>query len=316
MDKILHKKVSVVIPCYNEQGNVEELYKRLTSVLEKLVFDYEIIFVDNHSSDQTREILRRLAAQDKRVIVLFFSRNFGHSQYGLTAGTEYANGDAVIWIDADLQDQPELIEEFVKKWQEGYQVVYGVRVKRRGSIFMAAAYKIFYFIFRKLAFVDIPRNAGDFSLLDRKVVDQINAMPERDRFMRGLRALAGFKSTGVNYHRDARHAGKTSNNLFASIWWAKKAIFSFSFVPVEIIFYAAFSAFLASLATILFYIGSFIFGSGVPKGLTSLMVIMVFLGSVQLLSLSILTEYISRIFEEVKQRPKYIVEEILNDRKI
>ncbi len=314
MDKLLHKKISVVIPCYNEQGNIEELYNRLTAVLGKLVSDHELIFVDNHSTDQTREILRRLAAKDRRLIALFFSRNFGHSQYGFTAGSEYANGDAVVWLDADLQDQPELIEQFVEKWKEGYDVVYGVRTKRRGSWFMNIGYKTFYALFRKSAFMDIPRDAGDFSLIDRKVINVINAMPERDRFVRGLRAWAGFRAIGVSYHRDARHAGRTSNNLIKSIWWAKKAIFSFSYAPIEVIFYAALATFCVSVFAILFYVWSFLFGSGVPRGFTSLMLVILFFGSAQLLSISILAEYISRIFEEVKQRPQYVVEEILNDR--
>jgi dolichol-phosphate mannosyltransferase len=246
---------------------------------------------------------------------MFFSRNFGHSQYGFTAGTEYANGDAVVWIDADLQDQPELIEEFIKKWREGYEVVYGVRTKRRGNLLMNIAYKVFYIIFRKSAFVDIPRDAGDFSLLDRKVVNVLNAMPERDRLVRGLRAWAGFKSIGVEYHRDARHMGQTSNNLIKSIWWAKKAIFSFSYAPIEIVFYTALAALGVSILAILFYIGSFIFGSGAPRGFTSLLLVVLFLGSAQLLSISIVAEYVSRTFEEVKRRPQYVVEEIINDRK-
>ena len=165
------KKISVVVPCYNESGNIEKLYDRLKAVLEKNHYDYEIIFVDNKSTDDTRKILRQLAARDPGVVGLFFSRNFGHSQYGFTAGTEYATGDAVVWTDADLQDPPEVIEEFIKKWQEGYQVVYGVRKKRRGSLFLRIAYKIFYRLLKKLSYLDIPLDAGDFSLLDRKVVE-------------------------------------------------------------------------------------------------------------------------------------------------
>lgn len=315
MKKPLNKKISVVIPCYNEEGNVRELYRRLKTVLEKIGNDYELIFIDNKSTDSTRDILCQLAQEDRRLIAIFLSRNFGHSQYGFTAGTEYATGEAIVWMDGDLQDQPELIEEFVARWQDGYDVVYGVRVKRKGNIILRAAYKIFYAIFSKLSFVTMPRDAGDFSLLSRRVVDILNAMPERDRYIRGLRAWAGFSSTGVNYHRDERYAGKTSNSLVTHIKFAKKAIFSFSYVPIEIIFYLALVAFLVAVAAILFYFISFFFGSGIPRGFTSLLLITLFLGSVQLLSISIIAEYIARIFEEVKGRPKYIIEEIINDYK-
>ena len=309
---MLNKKISVVIPCYNEAKNIEELYQRLSLVLKSTIQNYELIFVDNKSIDTSREIFKNLAKQDKKLIAIFFSRNFGHSQYGFTAGTDYATGDAVVWLEGDLQDPPELISEFIRKWQEGYDVVYGIRTRRRGNIFWRAAYKIFYVIFRKLASMNIPRDAGDFSLLDRRVVDVLNAMPERDRYMRGLRAWAGFKSTGVNYVRAARAGGKTSNNLVKNIKWAKKAIFSFSYAPVEFIFWLALSVFLVSIFAIIFYLVSY-FVTGAPQGFTTTLLATLFLGSVQLLSLSIIAEYISRIFEEVKGRPKYVIEEIIND---
>ena len=308
------KKISVVVPCYNESGNIEKLYDRLKAVLEKNHYDYEIIFVDNKSTDDTRKILRQLAARDPGVVGLFFSRNFGHSQYGFTAGTEYATGDAVVWTDADLQDPPEVIEEFIKKWQEGYQVVYGVRKKRRGSLFLRIAYKIFYRLLKKLSYLDIPLDAGDFSLLDRKVVEVIKAMPERDPYVRGLRTWVGFKSVGVPYIREQRFAGETSNNLVKNIWWAKKAIFSFSYAPLEIIFYFSLSIFLLTILISLGYLIAYFFYPG-PRGFTTLLLTMLFLGSAQMLTLSVLAEYIGRIFEEVKGRPKYVIEEIAKKNK-
>lgn len=315
MSDILNKKISVVVPCYNEEGNVEELYRRLTLVLGSLVNDHEIIFIDNKSSDSTPKKLADLAKQDRRVVVIFFSRNFGHSQYGFTAGTEYSTGDAVVWIDADLQDPPELIPEFVEKWQKGYEVVYGIRVKRKGKLWLRVAYKMFYAVFSKLSNISVPRDAGDFSLLDRRVVDVLNSMSERDRFMRGLRAWAGFRSTGIEYHRDERRTGFSSNDIYKNIWWAKKAIFSFSYTPVEMVFYLALIALVIAVSSVFFYMGAYLFGSGPPRGFTSLLLVVLFFGSAQLLAISIIAEYVSRIFEEVKQRPKYVIDKILNDYK-
>lgn len=307
---MINKKISVIIPCYNEQGNIKELARRLQETLSRNTRDYELIFVDNKSTDATREILRRLAADDPRVMALFFARNFGHSQYGFTAGSEYATGDAVVWTDADLQDPPEIIEEFIKKWQENYDVVYGIRKKRRGGIFMRAAYKLFYRLYKKMSYLDIPLDAGDFSLMDRKVIDIINAMPERDRYVRGLRAWAGFRAIGVPYTREERHEGKTSNNIRKNIWWAKKAIFSFSYTPLEFIFYLSLVVFIASITAIIGYLIAYFVNPG-PRGFTTLLMVVLFLGSSQLLALSIIAEYIGRIFEEVKGRPKYVIEEIV-----
>lgn len=307
---MLNKKISVVVPCYNEAGNVEELALRLREILSRNARDYELIFVDNKSTDATRKILRRLAADNPHITALFFARNFGHSQYGFTAGSEYATGDAVVWIDADLQDPPEVVEEFIKKWQEGYDVVYGVRKKRRGGLLLRVAYKIFYRLYKKISYLDIPLDAGDFSLMDRKVINIINAMPERDRYVRGLRTWAGFRAIGVPYTREERHEGKTSNNIRKNIWWAKKAIFSFSYTPLEFIFYLSLVVFITSIIAIAGYLIAYVINPG-PRGFTTLLMIILFLGSSQLLALSIIAEYIGRIFEEVKGRPKYVIEEIV-----
>ncbi len=311
---MIDKKLSVILPCYNEEKNISESYQRLTGILRGIIADYELIFVDDKSTDNTWTTIQQLAENDSHVIGLSFSRNFGSSQYGFTAGMDHATGDGIVLMDADLQDPPELIEEFVKKWQEGYEVIYGVRKKRKGSLFLRVAYKIFYVLFDKTAFIKIPRDAGDFSLIDKKVAQIINAMPERDRYLRGLRAWAGFKSIGVEYVRDLRHSGETSNTLVSNIKWAKKAVFSFSYAPVEFIFYLALAVLVFSVGAIFFYFISF-FISGPPEGFTTLLLFVLFLGSVQLLSLSIIAEYIGRIFEEIKERPKYIVEKVIHSGK-
>src|SRR3989344_3511260 len=306
-----YKKVSVVIPCYNEKGNVRELYSRLKKVIAGAGYAYEIIFVDNKSIDGTRDILLSLATEDKNVMLLFFSRNFGHSQYGFTAGTDYATGDAVVWMDSDLQDPPEVIQSFIKKWEEGYRVIYGVRKKRRGSLFLGICYKVFYRVFKKFSYLDIPLDAGDFSLIDRTVVEAVKSMPERDRYVRGLRTWAGFKSIGVPYTREDRYAGKTSNSLKKNIWWAKKAIFSFSYAPLELVFYFSLIVFILTVIAIFVYLISYFFAPG-PRGFTTLLLVTLFLGSSQLLALSAIAEYVGRIFEEVKGRPRYIIEEEVN----
>lgn len=308
-----HKKISIVIPCYNEAGNIYELYKRLKKVLLGITNNYEIIFVDNKSTDNSRQIFYELAGKDHNVSVLFFSRNFGNSQYGYSAGTEYASGDAVIWMEGDLQDPPEIIPKLIEKWREGYDVVYGVRPKAAGSLLMRFARKFFYRLFQKLSYLDIPRDAGDFSLLDRKVVDIFNTMPERSRFVRGLRAWIGFRHTGVEYTRNERVHGITSNPSFRrNVWWAKKFIFSFSYAPLEFVSQSAFvfGCFVIMTTPIFIVLG---FLGNIDWLQTLMTVVALWVALLILLALSMIAESMSIIFEEVKQRPKYIVEEILNN---
>ncbi|MEK7576482.1 MAG: glycosyltransferase family 2 protein [Patescibacteria group bacterium] len=307
------KKISVVIPCYNEAENISELYERLSVVLKNITTQYEIIFVDNLSTDRSENIFRNLAEKDKNVSVLFFSRNFGHSQYGYSAGTEYATGDAVIWMEGDLQDPPEVIPRFVEKWLEGFDVVYGIRPRGAGSSISRFARRIFYYIFHKLSYLNVPRDVGDFSLLDRKVVDIFNAMPERSRFVRGLRAWIGFHHTGVEYKRAERTGGVTSNpSLRRNIWWAKKFIFSFSYAPLEFIslltVWLCLFTFLLLIVSIFFALKSQISWFMVTGGV----VLALFLLA-PLIAIAILAEVVGIIFEEVKNRPKYIIEEILNN---
>jgi polyisoprenyl-phosphate glycosyltransferase len=258
--------------------------------------------------------LREIAAKDPRVTVIIQSRNFG-AQAAFTAGMVQSTGDAVILMDGDLQDPPELIPEFVAKWNEGYDVVYGIRRRREKSMGRLTQwlYHMFYVVFQKLSYVKIPTDAGEFSLIDRKAVDWINVLPERDRLLRGLRAWVGFRQTGVEYVRPERYSGTSTNSLWKNLRWARKAVFSFSYAPLEWVSTLAAVTMLLSCIGILFYVGAFFLAPGAPSGITTIFVLVLFLGSVQLLSISIIAEYIGRIFEETKGRPRYITREILND---
>ncbi|MFA6436200.1 MAG: glycosyltransferase family 2 protein, partial [Candidatus Gracilibacteria bacterium] len=219
------KTISVVIPCYNEALNIPELHERLVSVFNQVQVLYQIIFVENGSKDNSKEILKDLARKDKNVMVPILSRNFG-PQGAFTAGMNFATGDAVILMDGDLQDPPEMIPQFIEKWQQGFPIVYGVRTKRKGSLFRRIGYKLFYRLFRKMSYLDIPLDAGEFGLLDQKVVKVMRSLPERDRYLRGLRAWTGFKHTGVPYHRPDRKYGETATSFFDNFHWAMLGLFS------------------------------------------------------------------------------------------
>ncbi len=307
------KKLSAIVACYRDAPAVPIMYQRLIAVFEKIGVDFEIIYVNDCSPDDAKEVLANLAAQDKRVVVINHSRNFG-SQSAFTSGMRIATGDAAILLDGDLQDPPELIEPFYQKWQEGYDVVYGVRVKREATLFLKGAYKIFYRLFRTLSYVPIPVDAGDFSLIDRKVVDALNRLPENNRFLRGLRAWVGFKQTGIPYVRPERMFGRTTNSLLKNLGWARKAILSFSYAPLDFITWLAlFIVGISSLAIVIEVLLRLLYPSIAPKGFTTVIVLILFMGGVQLLCLSIIGSYLAHIYDEVKQRPPYIVESILND---
>lgn len=272
----------------------------------KVTSDWELVYVDNGSRDDSRQAFAKLAAQDPHVTVLSLSRNFG-SQAAYSSGIEFARGDAVICMDGDLQDPPEIIPELVSRWLEGYEVVYGDRVRRQAGFAMRFAYKAFYRLLRRFSYIDIPLDAGDFGLLDRRVVDIMNAMPERNRLIRGLRAWVGFRQIGVPYIRDARHAGRSSNSFIDLFRWASTGLVSYSYAPLELIsLMAGIVMVLAAIAIVVYTVLYFI-RPGVPQGFQTLLVAVLFLGAVQLLCLSIISEYIAKIFEEVKARPKYII---------
>lgn len=306
------RKISAIIACYKDEQAIPIMHKRLTEVFRKINVSYEIIFVNDGSPDNTEEILLRLAQKDKHVIGINHSRNFS-SQMAFTSGMDISTGDAVVLLDGDLQDPPEIIEKFYTKWNEGYDVVYGIRVKREAPLYMAVMYKLFYRVFHVLSYVKIPLDAGDFSLIDKRVVKSLKEFPERDRFLRGLRAWVGFKQIGVPYRRPERMFGKTTNSLLKNLNWATKGIFSFSYVPLQ---------FLALLSSIIFIIASLsiivliilkLMHPEIPHGITSILIAILFFGALQLLGISILGEYMGKIFEEVKGRPKYIVKSVFND---
>jgi len=305
--------ISVVVPLKDEEGNVAQLLTRITATLERATRergdDYEIVAVDDGSTDATLALLRQAQAGLPRLVIVSLSRNFGH-QIAATAGLENAAGDAVILIDGDLQDPPELIETFLEKWREGYDVVYATRRARRGeSPFKVQTARAFYRIIRRLTNVSIPVDTGDFRLMDRRVVDAIEQTRERHRFLRGLVSWVGFKQTGIEYERDARVSGKTKYPLSKMVRFAFDGITSFSELPLRFATYLGFivSAF-AFVYTIVVVILKFL-GANEP-GYTSTMVAILFLGGVQLIGIGILGEYVGRIYDQVKGRPLYFVSSV------
>lgn len=307
------KKISIIAACYNESGNIDKMHQRIKTVFDGSGYDFELIYVDNASLDGSRNIYEKVVSIDRRVKVLLMSRNFGSSQPSFFAGIRHASGDAVVLIDGDLQDPPELIPEFLKKYEEGYNVVYGVRKRRMGSILRRIGYKCFYRIFHWLSYIEIPIDAGDFGLMSKQVVDVIKKLDEKDLYLRGLRAWAGFKQIGVEYIRQDRNVGKTSNSFLANFTWAKKAITNFSYKPLEFISKLAISAIFLTFIAALVYLYLY-FTTDAPRGFSTLLMVMFIFGTIQLLALSIIAEYLIRIFQEVKNRPPYIISEILENK--
>ncbi|MGO9971885.1 MAG: glycosyltransferase family 2 protein [Solirubrobacteraceae bacterium] len=305
-------KLSAVIACYRDAQAVPIMHARLVEVFTEIGADYEIIFVNDGSPDNAREVLAELAAADPKVVVINHARAFG-SQSAFTSGMQIATGDGVVLLDGDLQDPPELIPEFVEKWREGYDVVYGERVKREATPFMRWAYRGFYRIFKRLAYVNVPLDAGDFGLIDRRVVDAMNSLPEKHRFLRGLRAWVGFKQLGVPYVRPERMFGTTTNSLRKNLGWARRAIVSFSYVPLDMITALASGiVVLSALALAAEVIIRILDPTSAPKGITTVIVVVLFIGGIQLLCLAIIGSYLAHMYEEVKNRPAFIVESILN----
>ena len=314
MKNIKDLKVSAVIACYKDEQSILTMHERLTTTFKKIGCKYEIIFVNDGSPDQSEKILSEICEKDVNTVAIIHSRNF-NSQNAFSSGMKNSTGDAVVLLDGDLQDPPELIEDFFKKWLEGNDVVYGLREKREGSKIMNISYKLFYRIFNRLSYINIPLDAGDFSLMDRRVVDAINSLKETDRFIRGLRAWTGFKQIGIPYKRPERKFGKSTNNLFKNIRWAKKGIFSFSHLPLEIMSLISYLIFLVSGIALFIYILLYFIKDEAPKGITTLIVLVLFLGAMQLLSISILSEYIAKILDETKRRPHSIIKKIINKKK-
>jgi len=303
--------LSVIVPAYDEEDGIAEFHIRASEALSRIEdLDYELIYVDDGSGDETWPKLAGLAAGDDRVRVVKFSRNFGH-QIAITAGLDFAKGDCIVVIDADLQDPPEVIGDMVGKWREGFDVVYGRRARREGEgpVKLATA-KIFYRLLRRITRVDIPADVGDFRLISRRVADQLRTMREKDRFVRGLVSWIGLKQTDVVYHRDSRFAGETKYPYRKMIRFALDGITSFSTVPLRM---ASWLGWAVSCLAFLYMLSvpiQWLFDITVP-GFSTIMVAVLFIGGVQLISIGIIGEYIGRIFTEIKPRPMYVVDEVL-----
>ena len=300
---------TVIAPIYNELENIPELYPRVREVMDQTAEPWELILVDDGSSDGSTDVIRKLAENDPRVRQVIFARNFGH-QIAVTAGVDYSRGDAVIIIDADLQDPPEVILELIDKWREGYEVVYAVREERQGeSWFKRATASLFYRLIFRITDVDIPLDAGDFRLMDKKVIAVMRQMREKHRFLRGMSAWVGFRQVGVPYKRQPRYAGETKYPLSKMVKLALNAVTSFSYFPLQLATYIGFfAAGLSVLAIPVVAILRLITGSALLGQATTLIIVL-FLGGVQLISLGIIGEYIGRIYDETKNRPLYIVAE-------
>lgn len=303
--------ISVVAPVYNEVDTVPELHRRLREAVGPLG-PHELVFVDDGSSDGSWEALRAVAASDRHVRLIRLSRNFGH-QIALSAGLEAARGDAVVSIDGDLQDPPELIPALVEQWRSGFDVVYAVRSHRAGETrFKLATASLFYKFINRMSSIEIPEQAGDFRLLSRRALDALLAMPERARFLRGMTSWVGFRQVGVEYDREARHAGKTKYPLRRMLHFASDAVTSFSTTPIRLVVGLGFVAVVLCLLALVWTLYLRFFTDETVQGWTSVIVVVLFLGGIQLISLGIIGQYVGRIFEEVKERPLYVVEEVVD----
>lgn len=303
------KKLSVVIPIFNEEPNIELLYLRLRKVLESIPYAWDLIFVNDGSRDNSGKIVKELRIKDRRIKYIEFSRNFGH-QVAVTAGVNHASGDMIVIIDADLQDPPELIVEMVKKWEEGYEVVYAKRKKRKGETwFKLWTARLFYRLLRKITNFDIPLDTGDFRLIDKKVAENLRNMPERSRFIRGMVAWSGFRTIGIEYERDERHAGETKYPFKKMLRFAIDGITSFSYFPLQLASYLG--IFFAILSFIFMVIALYLhfFTQKTIQGWTSTIIAVLFIGGIQLFTLGIIGEYLARIGIDVKQRPIYVIRE-------
>ena len=308
------KKISVVIPVYYEEEVAKECYERITKVLEGIEnYDYELICVNDGSKDKTLTILEEIAQIDNKLKIISFSRNFGH-QPAVTAVLKYVTGDCVIIIDADLQDPPELIPDMIKLWEAGNEIVYGKRKTRDGeSVFKLFTAKMFYKTLNALSDVEIPKDTGDFRLVDRKVVDVVNSLPEHNKFLRGLFSWVGFKQKPYEYERKERFAGETKYPLKKMLKLASDGIISFSTKPLKIVGGIGIISILISFLLLIYAIIAYIFNfEGLANGWTSIMVAITFFAGVQLLSIWIISEYIARIYDESKQRPQYIINKKIN----
>ena len=301
--------ISVVIPVFDEEENLPILYQRLTKVLGDVEPDYELIFIDDGSQDNSLQILEELAEFDPHVIVVELARNFGH-QIAISAGLDYSRGDGVIIMDADLQDPPEVLPEFIEKWREGHDIVYAIRANRKENWLKRNAYSLFYRILQRIANIQIPLDAGDFCIMDRKAVLILNSMPERNRFIRGIRSWIGLNQVGLVYDRDSRYAGKPKFTLSRLIYLALDGLVSFSFLPLRAISILGFIISFISIVLAISYAIQKLTSGLNPPGFATTIVAIFFLAGIQLITLGVIGEYVGRIFEEVKLRPLYVIKKI------
>jgi len=304
------KTISIVSPVYNEEGNIRVFYNSLSSVVKDIKQNYEIIFVNDGSLDGSPIILEEIAREDKHIKVIHFSRNFGH-QSAITAGLDFASGDAVVIIDSDMQDPPSIIVDLIKKWENGYDVVNAHRRTRKDSNIKAITAKIFYKVLNFLITNKIPENVGDFRLLDRSVVDVLKKLPEKDRYLRGLSCWVGFKQGIVDFDRDKRYSGTTHYSLNKMFTLAFDAIFSFSKLPIKMALFSSFLFFLVATFVLIYAVISWALGYTVV-GWASILFIFSTLSSIQMLVLAIISEYVGRIYTQAQGRPLYVVMDTIN----
>ncbi|MCB0211561.1 MAG: glycosyltransferase family 2 protein [Anaerolineae bacterium] len=299
---------SIVAPCWNEEVTLPELHRRISQVMENLKEEWELVLINDGSTDKTGEVMQKLHEIDPHVHYIQFARNFGH-QIAVTAGMDYAQGKAVILIDSDLQDPPELILKMLDKWREGYKVVYAIRSERKGETwFKLFTAQLFYRLIYRITDVNIPLDTGDFRLMDRQVVDQMKAMKEHHRFIRGMTSWVGFTQTGVEYVREERFAGETKYPLRKMVRLAITAITGFSIFPLQMATFVGFATAIISAILIVFVIIARLSGYQAFEGQTTTLVMVLFLGGIQLISLGIIGEYLGRIYDEVRGRPLYVVD--------
>lgn len=303
-------ELSVVLPVFNEEENLEEIYRRLTETLSS-IGTYEILFVNDGSSDRSAEIITELHKRDSRAKLINLSRNFGH-QAAISAGVDYSKGNAVVLMDADLQDPPEVLTKMIEVWRGGAEVVYAVRQNRKEFFLKRAAYFSFYRLLQKLANIEIPLDSGDFCLMDKRIVDHLKALPEKTRFLRGLRSWIGYKQIAFPYERNARHAGEAKYTFKKLMKLALDGLISFSSFPLRLASYVGFLTCLAGGLYLTFAVAYFAIRHSAPQGWTSIIAIILILGGMQLLVLGVIGEYIARIYEESKQRPTYLVRSFLD----
>ena len=301
--------VSVVVPLFNEEENLLALHERLTVTLQSTGLPYELVFVDDGSRDRTAERLHELATRDPRLTVIELARNFGH-QVAITAGLDHTSGRAVVVMDGDLQDPPEVVPQFIAKWQEGHDVVFAIREHRKEGLLYRTAYAGFYRLIQRIANIHIPLDSGDFCIMDRRVVDLLAAMPERNRFIRGIRSWVGLDQVGLAYERHARHAGKPKYTLLKLVYLALDGLVSFSHVPLRLITLAGFAVSSVSILLAIFYAVKRITIGLNPPGFATLTVALLFFSGLQLITLGVIGEYVGRIFDEVKRRPLYVTRRV------